>query len=74
MQFGCFFYTYVNFKKQFDAANLNVWNNNWSDIYDFTPHKNVNGTKNYSYLDENLDPNTFMPLPINDLSLNENVR
>eukprot|EP00743_Colponemidia_sp_Colp-15_P002028 GILK01002202.1.p1 GENE.GILK01002202.1~~GILK01002202.1.p1 ORF type:complete len:371 (+),score=71.20 GILK01002202.1:58-1113(+) len=40
MKFGCFNYFYFNLKEQFDAANLSIWNNKWSEIYDFNPDLN----------------------------------
>lgn len=37
IQFGCFQFCYPELRSQFDSAGLDVWNNNWSEIYDFTP-------------------------------------
>ncbi|XP_015766212.1 PREDICTED: protein XRP2-like [Acropora digitifera] len=37
MKFGCYQYYYRELASQFEAANLSVFNNNWSSIFDFTP-------------------------------------
>ena len=37
MQFWCLQYAYRELSEQMQAADLSIWNNKWSDIYDFTP-------------------------------------
>jgi protein XRP2 len=37
MRFGCFSFFYFSLKSQFNAARLSVFNNTWSDVYDFSP-------------------------------------
>ncbi|XP_014665151.1 PREDICTED: protein XRP2-like [Priapulus caudatus] len=37
MQFGCFQYNYEELEDQFKAADISLFNNNWSNIHDFTP-------------------------------------
>ena len=37
MQFWCLQYAYRELAEQMQAADLSIWNNKWSDIYDFTP-------------------------------------
>ncbi|TYZ57059.1 hypothetical protein PybrP1_010711 [[Pythium] brassicae (nom. inval.)] len=37
MRFACFPLTYFSLQQQFDRANFSVWNNKWSEIYNFTP-------------------------------------
>jgi len=44
IKFIPFNYGYALLKQQMAAASLNLWNNNWSEIYDFTP----SGSLNYS--------------------------
>ena len=34
---GCYDLTYFNLHSQFEGAGLSVWNNKWSEVYDFTP-------------------------------------
>jgi len=45
LRIGCFDYYYPELKEQFKQAKLNVWNNVWSEVYDFTP-----GIGSYEYL------------------------
>ena len=42
----------VFLKEQFDKAGLNIWNNSWYDIFDFSKKNNE---KNYSFLEKNTD-------------------
>lgn len=37
MKFGCYQYYYPELEGQFEAAKLSLYNNNWSNIHDFTP-------------------------------------
>eukprot|EP00960_Hanusia_phi_P039019 753700-Hanusia_phi.AAC.1 len=37
MRFGCFRFFYSDLARQFCAANISVFDNKWSEIYDFTP-------------------------------------
>ncbi len=39
-----------------ESAKLSVWNNNWSEVYDFTPKQRG---KNYSLFNEKID--LFIP-------------
>jgi len=45
IKFLPFNFGYTMLKQQMAAASLNLWNNNWSEIYDFTPAPN---SLNYS--------------------------
>ncbi|ESN93900.1 hypothetical protein HELRODRAFT_88092 [Helobdella robusta] len=47
MRFSCYQCYYPELPDQFVSCNLNVFNNNWDSIHDFTP---VPGEKNYSFL------------------------
>jgi len=38
MRFGCFRFFYFSLAKQFAAASLSLFDNKWSEIYDFTPN------------------------------------
>uniref|UniRef100_A0A6U2EBU0 Protein XRP2 n=1 Tax=Hemiselmis andersenii TaxID=464988 RepID=A0A6U2EBU0_HEMAN len=45
MRFGCFRFFYFSLAQQFEAAKLSVYDNKWSEVYDFTP-----GKDNWSFL------------------------
>ncbi|KAM8874926.1 protein XRP2 [Spinachia spinachia] len=49
MKFGCFQYFYPELAFHFKDAGLSVFNNNWSNVHDFTP---VSGETNWSLLPE----------------------
>ena len=36
---------------------MNVWNNRWSEVYDFTKKE----TRNFSFLPEDIDPYEYVP-------------
>jgi len=42
VQYYCMNFTYVGLKEQFESAGLCVWNNRWSNLFDFTPEKMSN--------------------------------
>ncbi|KAJ1494748.1 tubulin binding cofactor C-domain-containing protein [Baffinella frigidus] len=46
MRFGCFRFFYFNLAQQFEATKMSVYDNKWSEIYDFTPKDG-----NWSFLD-----------------------
>jgi len=46
IKFGCFDYFYFSLRHQFDQAKLNIWNNKWSEVHDFTAVKE-GGKKKY---------------------------
>jgi hypothetical protein len=47
----------------FDKAELNIWNNKWSEIFDFQ-NKTGDPTKlNYSYIDENITGHDIIKPP-----------
>mmetsp|Transcript_11472 Transcript_11472/g.23485 ORF Transcript_11472/g.23485 Transcript_11472/m.23485 type:complete len:365 (-) Transcript_11472:23-1117(-) len=53
LSIGCYTYHYFNMASHFEKSKLSVWNNKWSEVYDFTPsagctNKNSN---NWSPLD-----------------------
>ncbi|KAM8752758.1 protein XRP2 isoform 1-T1 [Rhynchonycteris naso] len=50
IKFACFQWYYPELPLQFNEAGLNVFNNNWSNIHDFTP---VAGELNWGILPEN---------------------
>lgn len=60
IRFGCFQYHYGQLADQFKAAGLSIFNNNWSNIHDFTP---VPGEINYTLLPEDAKVEDFLPLP-----------
>jgi len=39
LKIGCFDYCYPELRGQFESAKLDIWNNVWSEVYDFTPIK-----------------------------------
>ncbi|XP_059161923.1 protein XRP2-like [Physella acuta] len=59
MKFACFMFYYTQLESQFKSAGLSIFNNNWSNIHDFTP---VPGEEsNFSYTDAKLAD--FFPVP-----------
>ena len=60
MRFGCFQYSYPEMPGQFQAAGLSVFNNNWSNVHDFTP---VSGETNWGLLPEDGPVRDRVPLP-----------
>nr|XP_014352457.1 PREDICTED: protein XRP2 isoform X2 [Latimeria chalumnae] len=60
MKFGCFQYYYPELAFQFKDAGLSIFNNNWSNIHDFTP---VAGETNWSLLSEDTAVQDCVPLP-----------
>jgi len=57
LRFGCFKFGYFELQQQFQKAELNVWNNRWSEVYDFTKKE----TKNFSFLPEDVNPYNLVP-------------
>lgn len=49
MKFSCFQYFYPELAFHFKDAGLSIFNNNWSNVHDFTP---VSGENNWSLLPE----------------------
>lgn len=65
MGFGCFRAAYPELAEQFKGAQVDRWNNTWSDIYDFTP--NFKPHENHFYmLFDDLEFNDMMP-PISEV-------
>ncbi|XP_075901415.1 protein XRP2 [Nelusetta ayraudi] len=60
MKFGCFQYFYPDLGFHFKDAGLSIFNNNWSNIHDFTP---VSGENNWSLLPETSAVLDFVPAP-----------
>ncbi|XP_061082968.1 protein XRP2-like isoform X1 [Conger conger] len=60
MKFGCFQYSYPELGAHFRDAGLSVFNNNWSNIHDFTP---VSGETNWGLLPESSAVLDCVPLP-----------
>lgn len=60
MKFGCFQYFYPDLGFHFKDAGLSIFNNNWSNIHDFTP---VSGENNWSLLPEASAVLDFVPAP-----------
>lgn len=60
MKFGCFQYYYPELAFHFKDAGLSIFNNNWSNIHDFTP---VSGETNWSLLPEDAVVQEHVPLP-----------
>ncbi|KAI0227932.1 Protein XRP2 [Lamellibrachia satsuma] len=60
MKFGCFQYHYPELEEQFQRAGLSVYNNNWSNVHDFTP---VPGEKNFSLLPADVVIDDYILLP-----------
>lgn len=60
MKFACFQYYYPDLAFHFKDAGLSIFNNNWSNIHDFTP---VSGENNWSLLPETSAVLDFVPAP-----------
>ncbi|XP_068175669.1 protein XRP2 [Antennarius striatus] len=60
MKFGCYQYYYAELGFHFKDAGLSIFNNNWSNIHDFTP---VSGENNWSLLPETSAVQDFVPVP-----------
>lgn len=60
IKFGCFQYYYPELGYQFKDAGLSIFNNNWSNIHDFTPSTDEN---NWVLLPEDTVLNDFIPHP-----------
>lgn len=60
MKFGCFQYYYPELAFHFKDAGLSIFNNNWSNIHDFTP---VSGETNWSLMPEDSPVLDFVPAP-----------
>ncbi|GFS32440.1 protein XRP2 [Nephila pilipes] len=60
IRFGCFCYNYGPLEDQFKNACLSIFNNNWSNIHDFTP---AEGERNWSLLPKDARIEDFFPLP-----------
>ncbi|XP_056271251.1 protein XRP2-like isoform X2 [Pseudoliparis swirei] len=60
VKFGCFQYFYPELAFHFKDAGLSVFNNNWSNVHDFTP---VAGENNWSLLPEGAAVLDSVPTP-----------
>lgn len=60
MKFGCFQYYYPDLAFHFKDAGLSIFNNNWSNIHDFTP---VSGENNWGLLPEDSAVLDIVPAP-----------
>lgn len=60
MKFSCFQYYYPELAFHFKDAGLSIFNNNWSNIHDFTP---VSGETNWSLMPEDSPVLDFVPAP-----------
>ncbi|KAK7098375.1 protein XRP2-like [Littorina saxatilis] len=61
MRFACFKFFYPELEGQFKASGLSVFNNNWSNLHDFTPVPDE--APNFSFLPEDAKVEDFVPLP-----------
>ncbi|KAK0068445.1 protein XRP2 [Biomphalaria pfeifferi] len=61
MKFACYRYYYSQLDSHFKSAGLSIFNNNWSNIHDFTP---VPGEDlNFSYLPVDSKVEDLVPVP-----------
>lgn len=60
MKFACYQYYYPDLAFHFKDAGLSIFNNNWSNIHDFTP---VSGETNWSLLPEDTAVLDHVPMP-----------
>ncbi|XP_060576615.1 LOW QUALITY PROTEIN: protein XRP2-like [Ruditapes philippinarum] len=63
VKLACFTYYYPELAGQFKDAKLSVFNNNWSNIHDFTQDDNM---KHFTLLPEDCKVDDFVPLPSTD--------
>ncbi|XP_005105257.1 protein XRP2 isoform X2 [Aplysia californica] len=61
MKFACYRYAYEQLDSQFKKAGLSVYNNNWSNIHDFTPVPGEDA--NFSFLPLDAKVEDFVPVP-----------
>lgn len=59
IKFHPFNHFYPRLSEHLFNANLSPWNNNWSDVFDFTPA----GGKHYSLVDD-IDEDFVMPVHV----------
>eukprot|EP00128_Syssomonas_multiformis_P017073 Colp12_sorted_trinity150504_noHs@34636 len=57
LRFGCLQLSYPEFEAHFKAAGLEIFNNDWSDIYDFSPSDGAN----FSFMPEDTNMEDFIP-------------
>jgi len=50
---GCYTFSYFGMAAQFEHARLSVWNNKWSEVFDFTPSEGCGNktSKNWKAMD-----------------------
>jgi protein XRP2 len=60
MRFSCFQYHYPQLEEQFRQSGLSIFNNNWSNVHDFTP---VQDEKNFSLLAPGGNLADYVPMP-----------
>lgn len=60
VKFGCFQFSYPQLRDHLQAAGLSPFNNNWSNIHDFTP---VPGENNYAFFKKSATLTDYLPLP-----------
>lgn len=47
--FGCFQYGYNDFPMHLFKSSLNIWNNKWYDIFDFTPEERGRSNNHFHF-------------------------
>lgn len=55
LKIGCFSFNYFSLPSQFEAARLSVWDNRWSEVFDFTPEKG-----NWRLIDESVTGSSLL--------------
>ncbi|KAK7481501.1 hypothetical protein BaRGS_00027263 [Batillaria attramentaria] len=61
MRFACFRYSYPQLEGQFRSSGLSIFNNNWSNLHDFTPVPGEGA--NFGFLPEDAKVEEYVPLP-----------
>lgn len=60
IEFSCFQFSYFSLMEQFNKTNMSVWNNKWSQVYDFNHAKGLHHQiNNFASLDELVDWDKF---------------
>ncbi|XP_065204492.1 protein XRP2-like [Planococcus citri] len=60
ISFSCLQLSYTNIKEQFQKCNLNIWNNIWYKIHDYTP-ANKNDYPNWNFCQEDIQVTSSIP-------------
>lgn len=66
MKFGCVSVNYNGLTDHLKKAKISPFNNNWNNIYDFSP---ISGESNYTFLNKDQNQDKYIPLPTDETFL-----